>query len=451
MDEVERGRALRLAGDLDGAEATFRQAVGTAQVELAGVLEAKGDCAAALAVLERASAADPDSPAIWQALARLHQAAGRLEAADVAWRNLSAVAYRAKDLLQSDRAARQALSLFPVRLAGGTGAEAPRLLVLYACRRTPTYFMAPDCVYQRSSFSTAGFLDCDGYQLATAFLGLSDDMALKRPAAVLNAIADADGEPEGLIQAAEFVDRLGVPVINHPGRIAATTRDGVWNQVKDIDGVVMGKTVRARCPDPQHPDLARLIAEAELRYPVLVRPVATQTGEGLLLLDDEAAAAAAILDARYAEMYLIQYIECRSDDGYWRKARLFVVDGTIYPDHHVIANQWNSRIRTARPMMRQTPAMVDEEIDFLVNCHDRLGARRVAAIDEIARRFGLDYFGIDCNLLPDGRLFIFEANPCMRRQHYEVTQGDTYLIEPMAKVTNAFKRMVRHRLGLAGR
>jgi hypothetical protein len=447
MDAVERGRALRQAGDLDGAGLVLARALAALEAERALVFEAKGDADSALQAAERATAADPASLAAWEALAELHERAGRPEAAEVAWRHMSAAAYRAGDHAGSDRAARRALTLYPVRLAGG-GADLPRLLVLYGCRRTSTFFIRPDCVYQRSSFSTAGFLDCDGYELATAFVGLTAEMNLKRPVAILNGIADADGEPEALVDAAEFVDFLGVPAINHPRRVAATTRDGVWRTINDIDGVVMGRTVRARCDDPDHPRLDRVIAEADMRYPVLVRPIATQTGEGLLLLEDEAQAKAAVLDARYAEMYVIQYIECRSDDGWWRKSRLFIVDGVIYPDHHVIADQWNSRIRTARPMMRRNPAMVAEEIDFLENCHQRLGPARVAAIEEMHRRFGLDYFGIDCNLLPDGRLFVFEANPCMRRQHHEVSQGDTYLVAPMAAVTAAFKRMVQSRLGI---
>lgn len=42
------------------------------------------------------------------------------------------------------------------------------------------------------------------------------------------------------------------------------------------------------------------------------------------------------------------------------------------------------------------------------------------AIAEIARRLQLEYFGMDCNLRPDGRLLVFEANANMN-----VLQGRT--------------------------
>jgi len=450
MDWIKQAEVCRQAGDLKAAERCLIRARARLDVEAAEQAVAEGRADQARTLLEGAVAADADCRPGWLALARLHEDSGRPVEAEAAWRNLSAAAYRAKELEQSDMAARRALTLFPSRLAGTGGGERPRLLVIHSSRRTPTYFMTPDCVYQRSSFSSAGFLDDNGaYELATLFLGLGEDHLVRRPAVVLNAIADADGEPEGLRQAAQFVDRLGVPVLNHPRRVAATTRDQVYATVKDIDGLVMGRTIRADCPDPANPRLDRVVREAGLEFPVLVRPIATQTGEGLFRLDSEAEAKAATLDERYRQMYVIQYIECGSDDGYWRKSRLFAVDGTIYPDHHVIATQWNSRIKFARPMMRQNRPMVDEEIDFLTNHEAWLGERRMASLRRLVDALGLDYLGIDCNLLPDGRLFIFEANPCMRRQHHEVDEGDTYLIEPMARVTAAFKAMLRDRLGLA--
>jgi glutathione synthase/RimK-type ligase-like ATP-grasp enzyme len=39
------------------------------------------------------------------------------------------------------------------------------------------------------------------------------------------------------------------------------------------------------------------------------------------------------------------------------------------------------------------------------------------AIDEITSRLKLEYYGIDCNLRPDGQMLIFEANANMNNLH----------------------------------
>ncbi|HEX6613512.1 MAG TPA: hypothetical protein VF022_06600, partial [Rhodanobacteraceae bacterium] len=48
---------------------------------------------------------------------------------------------------------------------------------------------------------------------------------------------------------------------------------------------------------------------------------------------------------------------------------------------------------------------------------------RVAAIGDA---LGLDYFGIDCNLRPDGDLLAFEANPLMDILHNSMTSPNCW-------------------------
>jgi hypothetical protein len=63
--------------------------------------------------------------------------------------------------------------------------------------------------------------------------------------------------------------------------------------------------------------------------------------------------------------------------------------------------------------MLASPWKVEEERRFLQDPRAALGAPALAALHAIGRRLDLDYAGIDFTVLPDGRVFVFEANATM--------------------------------------
>ena len=63
--------------------------------------------------------------------------------------------------------------------------------------------------------------------------------------------------------------------------------------------------------------------------------------------------------------------------------------------------------------MEHNPWKLDEEHRFLQDPHAVLGDRAMSAIAGIGRRLDLDYGGVDFTILPDGQLFVFEANATM--------------------------------------
>ncbi|HLB79925.1 MAG TPA: hypothetical protein VJJ77_05430, partial [Dongiaceae bacterium] len=62
--------------------------------------------------------------------------------------------------------------------------------------------------------------------------------------------------------------------------------------------------------------------------------------------------------------------------------------------------------------------------------------------DEIAARVGLDFFGVDGALLPDGRLLVFEANACMRVPQVRPRADFAYKNDYTRRVIEAFERMI---------
>lgn len=63
--------------------------------------------------------------------------------------------------------------------------------------------------------------------------------------------------------------------------------------------------------------------------------------------------------------------------------------------------------------MADHPWMQAEEHAFIENPWAALGPRALAARRNIQQRVGLDYFGIDCGLTPDGRVVLFEVHASM--------------------------------------
>jgi hypothetical protein len=63
--------------------------------------------------------------------------------------------------------------------------------------------------------------------------------------------------------------------------------------------------------------------------------------------------------------------------------------------------------------MLQNPWKIAEERLFLQDAAKVLGEKGMSAIGQIGQRLNLEYAGIDFTILPDGQLFVFEANATM--------------------------------------
>ena len=74
--------------------------------------------------------------------------------------------------------------------------------------------------------------------------------------------------------------------------------------------------------------------------------------------------------------------------------------------------------------------MRDFDIDFAI--------RHAPAFNALARKFGLDYFVIDCAEMPDGRLLLFEAQVAMIVHAMDTTGIFSYKQPTMQKLFTAF-------------
>ena len=223
----------------------------------------------------------------------------------------------------------------------------------------------------------------------------------------INPIADADVSQHSLMRLDAFLKATGRACFNHPAAVLGTTRERVADALAGIDGLQMPRTVRVRIEEPA--DLAGLVEQHGLQWPLILRCTGTHKGESMILVEgpDQVRAALHSIPWGGRELYLTEFVDCRDTDGHYRKLRLAVVGNQVFLRHLLIADQWMVHAADRKP------GHLDEEGELLRTFESSTLPALSERLDRIRDAIQLDYFGIDCNLRPDGRLLIFEANAQM--------------------------------------
>jgi hypothetical protein len=181
-------------------------------------------------------------------------------------------------------------------------------------------------------------------------------------------------------------------------------------------------------------------------FPMIVRRVGSQTGSSVALLQDEAALSNHFQQSPpNQEYYVIQFKDCRRSQNVYNKTRVFCIDGTFYPVANLFNDSWNIHSGDRYSLMDKTPWTQEEEQAFLNDPVSYLGRETFDKFEKIREMVGLDFFGIDLTLLPDGTLFIFELNAAMRH-NFDHAGNFPYTAPHLQRVSQAFDAMVQRRL-----
>ncbi|HTB01772.1 MAG TPA: tetratricopeptide repeat protein [Bradyrhizobium sp.] len=253
---------------------------------------------------------------------------------------------------------------------------------------------------------------------------------------VVNLISDADQGAALLPLAADLAARLGKPIVNDPLKIRRTTRDAIAELLQGIPGCRVPKISRLKAGT----DLAAALQGAFAASPsVLVRPAGTHGGDDFERIEGAAELEALLAQRPGCDHYLIEYIDYRSADGYFRKYRFIFVNGEILPYHLAIADGW--KVHHDSTDMADHPWMQREEEAFLGDPAGVFNPSHYLILREIRRRIGLDYFGIDCGLDVCGNLVVFEANASMLV--HEQNEDFPYKAPFVLRIKSAFDAMLR--------
>ena len=259
---------------------------------------------------------------------------------------------------------------------------------------------------------------------------------------IVNSISDPDVEHQSLDTLAEYL-RVNprVPVINDPGRVLETTRDNNHRRLGQIDGIHFPKTVRITHKDIVERSRNDLIEGNEFSFPIVIRRVGTHTGLTFAKISNDADLGRYLTNLEAADFYLSEYVENLFREKYFRKLRVFFIDGVIYPVVCHIDTTWNVHGGNRREIMRNENWMMAEEKSFLSDCPGYLGRERFDILSGLNDIVGLDFFGVDFTLTGDGTILIYELNPVMRHS-FEHAGHFPYLTPYMVDISAAFDRMI---------
>jgi tetratricopeptide (TPR) repeat protein len=421
MSAAQRARGDELAalahaiaaGTLDAHAAGAMADAGQALCDVGTGYFMKGEHEASAFWYRLVLALNPALAAAWQNLAAIDAAAGREDEAAQARDR----AYRIQRVFVEPAAAHARRVL--ILCVGGTSGNVPveTLLPGQTCCRI---------------------------KYAIDYAAASEDALLPPYDLVFNAVGEPDVAAALHDRLLAFAARCGRPILNRPEAIAGTRRHELATLLGGLDDVVIAPCIRVDGAASQGP-LADALADAALVCPGLARPAATHGGEGLERCDDMAALIAHLEQLRAAASahYLTAFRDYRSADGFYRKYRIVFVGGRPFPYHMAVSAHWMVHYFSAD--MEAAPARLAEERRFLQDPAAALGARAMAAVGAIGRRLGLDYGGIDFTLLPDGRVFVFEANATMLVHRERQDGALAYKNEYVQRIVDAFEALQAQR------
>ena len=431
------GQALRELGRIDDAVFALTEAVrrGPDQAHLhlalGDALFARGDHARGKAALRQATALDPAQPLAWAKLGDMEQLTGDAVTALSCYRcavdldetNPDLLALLGNALLSvGDPAGGDALGR---SMAARWTKPRPKqlhigILAAPGTANTPTGF-----IIDRTRFAASPVFMVDGLDYPCGCLAETYDV-------LFNAVSDPDAAPHALALATRLAPAVGLPVVNPPLAMPGTTRERMAARLAGIPGLHVPRTVRC--------DRAGL-AGLEWSGPVLVRGVSSHGGKDLAVAHTAEELRQAASSLSCDEIYVTEFVDFRSGGGLYRKLRIVFVDGQPYPVHLAIGDHWLSHY--FRTPMADRPDWRAEEAAFLAGHEAYLGRGICLALGEVQARVGLDFFGIDGAIGPDGRLLMFECNASMLVRHADRPAMFDYKRAPAERIRGALGDLLR--------
>lgn len=274
--------------------------------------------------------------------------------------------------------------------------------------------------------------------------GCIDDDIRSLPAhdVVFNAIGEARDAGPAIAAAQHFITTRPKPAINDPACLGRTARPALAAALRDAPCAV---------PPTARVERSVLLAAgagaagvAEIRFPLLLRPIDHHGGRDLARCDGPNAIATYLSRIDTMTFDASAFVDYRSSDGFYRKYRIIFVDGEPFPYHLAIASDW--LIHYHRAPMAEHAWMRDEEARFLTD-PAAVFPDWTRALPQVARALHLDYAGIDCARLLDGTLLVFEADAAMLVHGNDPVDRFGYKSAAVARIRAAVQALIRNRTG----
>jgi hypothetical protein len=241
--------------------------------------------------------------------------------------------------------------------------------------------------------------------------------AMPRPQIILNNWVNGEhlSTPATLQFISGFADRLALPVLNHPRKAADTTRQKNAHRLRGIPDLVIPRLIRfSHAPETR--ELAMRLIGEKVGFPVIIRGPFAQKGIGAEKIDTPAELASHLAVLPRMQLYAIEYVHNPAAGGAYRKIRAAVIGEEMFITHVHFGPHW--KVHRERDKEKLAAFDLDGKpashaARMIATPEETLGRPAIAALHEIRKRIPLDIYGIDFDMLPDGRVLFFEANAAM--------------------------------------
>ncbi len=237
--------------------------------------------------------------------------------------------------------------------------------------------------------------------------------------------------------------RLARPVLNPSEALLPSRRDLAQTLFGDIEGLkvpAVARVCRAASDRAECGDVPMSGAR-------LVRPAGDHGGDHLTLVNTDEECVHALSELETETAVVTEFVNFQSPDGYWRKYRLIFVDRQVFPYHLAICDHWIAHYWRSEPARHDWKRQ--EEARFLADWRGVFGPLASQAIEQVARRLDLDYAGVDCALLANGEVVLFEANASFLLHLDEPADLFAYKHVATPKIRAAFTAMALGRIAAA--
>jgi tetratricopeptide (TPR) repeat protein len=404
-----QGRVAR-AAFVQAAQACPHRATGHANAGI--VLSDQGEFDAAREHFETALRLEPDNRTAHRGLAILLLRLGETEAAERHGRT----GFRGK----ADE--------WPYR---GAGRPVSLLLVLSAVGpNAPIESFMDDRIFRK-------------WTLSPEFFDPSADLPPHDVA--FHALGDADRCGPALDTAAAILSRTKARVLNPPPRVRETGRAANSERLARLAGIVTPRTAEWTRDSLMAQDAPAALARAGFAWPLLLRSPGYHAGVFFVKVDGPHDLALAVAGLPGETLFVIQFVDTRGADGKFRKCRVMMVDGRLYPLHLAVSANWKVHYFSADMADSAEHRAQDEA--FLQDMPRALGAGAMRALEQIRDLVALDYGGIDFALDREGNVVVFETNAAMAVVPPSGGEQWKYRHAPVQRVRQAVTRMLLEAAG----
>ncbi len=254
---------------------------------------------------------------------------------------------------------------------------------------------------------------------------------------VLNGIGDADLCGAALEAAAVVLSQTTAPVINPPVRVQMTGRAANAARLAKLPRVVAARTQEWSREMLTAPSASSALAAAGFGFPLLLRSPGFHTGEHFEKVTDSGALHEVASRLPGATQLVMEFVDTRDADGNFRKYRVMMIGGELFPLHLAVSQSWKVHYFSADAEQYRA-----EDEAFLNDMPRALGPERLRTLAAIRDELALDYGGIDFGLDDAGNVIVFEANATMVILPPSVEPAWAYRVGPIERARRAMHQML---------